>query len=161
MIEGTSWGMGRKDVSRIQKKCAERIGVRFFIISLISQGMQCSAWGVRAGKRVNITVTFRDTWHKFVVWHMTLMLNIIIIILRNVKVAQIHYSAFNEALPLKLNWCKACPWNTIYFTFSKFILMQMLSSMCRIYLKMIAKVVKWSMHKVGCQGLMPTLRTLM
>ena len=157
-MEGTGWGMGRKMFPESRKKCLGRISLRFFIIELTSG---CSARGVRAGKRVYITVTFRDTWHKFVVWHMTLMLNIIIIILRNVKVAQIHYSAFNEALPLKLNWCKACPWNTIYFTFSKFILMQMLSSMYRIYLKMIAKVVKWSMHKVGCQGLMPTLRTLM
>ena len=30
-------------------------------------------------------------------------------VLINVKVAQIHYSAFNEALPLKLNWCKHAP----------------------------------------------------
>ena len=156
-MEGTSWGMEGKCFKNPQKNMAERIGLRFFIIELPG----CRARGVRAGKRVNITVTFRDTWHNFLVWHMTLMLNIIIIILINVKVAQIHYSAFNEALPLKLNWCKVCPWNTIYFTFSKFILMQMLSSMCRIYLKMIAKVVKWSMHKVGCQGLMPTMRTLM
>ena len=158
-MEWTSWGMGGRCFQN-PKKCAERIALRFFIIDLPG----CSARGerVRAGERVNITVTFRDTWHNFVVLHMTLMLNIILIISINVKVAQIHYSAFNEALPLKLNWCKhALPWNAIYFTFSKFILMQMLSSMCRIYLKMIAKVVKWSMHKVGCQGHMPTMRTLM
>ena len=157
-MEGTSWGMGGRCFQNPKKKW--RKGLVLDSLSLISQAAVYRV-GVRAGERVNITVTFRDTWHNFVVWHMTLMLNIILIISINVKVAQIHYSAFNEALPLKLNWCKACPWNAIYSTFSKFILMQMLSSMCRIYLKMIAKVVKWSMHKVGCQGHMPTMRTLM
>ena len=137
-MEWTSWGMGGRCFQN-PKKCAERIGL--------------------------------SQYHCDISWHMTQFCSVthdahaeynINHILINVKVAQIHYSAFNEALPLKLNWCKhALPWNAIYFTFSKFILMQMLSSMCRIYLKMIAKVVKWSMHKVGCQGHMPTMRTLM